>query len=66
VDRNKRSTGNAASLYQAVHSKLFVLPNDTIVYPAHDYKGRTATSMGEEKRLNPRLTKVGAFTRCGR
>jgi sulfur dioxygenase len=41
-----------------VHSQLFTLPGDTLVYPAHDYKGRTASSIVEEKSFNPRLTKV--------
>lgn len=47
--------GDAHQLYRSVHSKLFTLPPMTTVYPAHDYKGRTATSIGEEKRLNQRL-----------
>jgi sulfur dioxygenase len=34
---------------------LFRLPDETLVYPAHDYKGWTASSIGEEKRHNPRL-----------
>jgi sulfur dioxygenase len=40
-----------------VHSQLFKLPDSTLVYPAHDYKGRTASSIAEEKAHNPRLTK---------
>lgn len=44
-------------MYDAVHMQLFNLPDSTIVYPAHDYKGRTASSVGEEKAHNPRLTK---------
>lgn len=47
--------GNAAELFQSVHTQLFTLPERTTVYPAHDYKGRTASSIGEEQRLNPRL-----------
>lgn len=47
--------GNARQLYQSVHRELFSLPPTTLVYPAHDYKGRTATSIEEELRLNPRL-----------
>ncbi|MBQ0721118.1 MAG: MBL fold metallo-hydrolase [Gammaproteobacteria bacterium] len=47
--------GDAQMLYDNVTSKLFTLPDDTIVYPAHDYKGRTSSSIGEEKRWNPRL-----------
>jgi len=42
-------------LYESVHSQLFTLPDDTLVYPAHDYKGRTVSTIGEEKALNPRL-----------
>lgn len=51
------SAGNAGQLYESVHQKLFTLPDDTIVYPAHDYKGRTSSSIGEEKKHNPRLSK---------
>eukprot|EP00877_Chromochloris_zofingiensis_P012810 jgi/Chrzof1/7783/Cz02g36170.t1 len=49
--------GSAAMLYDSVHTKLFTLPDATLVYPAHDYKGRTGSSIGEEKRYNLRLTK---------
>jgi sulfur dioxygenase len=44
-------------LYDNIHTKIFSLPDDTIIYPGHDYKGRTATSVAEERALNPRLTK---------
>ncbi|HET8936185.1 MAG TPA: MBL fold metallo-hydrolase, partial [Polyangiales bacterium] len=47
--------GDAAELFRSVHTQLFTLPEDTTVYPGHDYKGRTASSIGEEQRLNPRL-----------
>lgn len=47
--------GDAARLYQNVTDKLFTLPDDTVVYPAHDYKGRTCSTIGEEKHWNPRL-----------
>ncbi len=49
--------GDAQALYRAVHARLYTLPDDTIVHPAHDYNGRTASTIGEERRLNPRLTK---------
>jgi len=49
--------GSSAKLYESVHSKLFTLPEDTTVYPAHDYNGRTSSTIYEEKRHNPRLTK---------
>ena len=44
-------------MYRSIHEKLFTLPEETTVYPAHDYKGVTASSIGEEKRYNRRLTK---------
>jgi sulfur dioxygenase len=47
--------GNPETLYDSVTQKLFTLPDNTIVYPAHDYNGRSASSIGEEKRWNPRL-----------
>lgn len=47
--------GNAHELYHSVRDKLFALPASTLIYPAHDYKGRTVTSIDEERRLNPRL-----------
>jgi glyoxylase-like metal-dependent hydrolase (beta-lactamase superfamily II)/rhodanese-related sulfurtransferase len=47
--------GDAPALYQSVHDKIFSLPDDTLIYPAHDYKGRTVSTVGEEKRHNPRL-----------
>jgi sulfur dioxygenase len=47
--------GDPHRLYRSVHDKLFALPGHTLLYPAHDYKGRTVTSVDEERRLNPRL-----------
>ncbi len=47
--------GDAKTLYDNVTTKLFTLPDKTFVYPAHDYKGRTCSTIGEEKRWNPRL-----------
>lgn len=47
--------GNPRSLYRSVHEKLYTLPDDTLVYPGHDYKGHTVTTIGEEKAHNPRL-----------
>jgi len=49
--------GSAANLYESVWSKILSLPEHTTVYPAHDYKGQTCSTVGEEKKLNPRLTK---------
>lgn len=47
--------GDPHALYRSVHDKLFTLPDRTLVYPAHDYQGRTASSVGEERQHNPRL-----------
>jgi sulfur dioxygenase len=47
--------GDPGALYDSITGKLFTLPDDTVVYPGHDYQGRTASSIGEEKRWNPRL-----------
>ena len=49
--------GSSQALYSSVHDVIFTLPSETIIYPAHDYKGRCQTSVGEEKVLNPRLTR---------
>lgn len=46
--------GDAGRLYDSVQ-KLFALPDDTQVYPAHNYVGETVSSIGEEKQFNPRL-----------
>ncbi|MGE0763124.1 MAG: MBL fold metallo-hydrolase [Bdellovibrionales bacterium] len=47
--------GSAPTLYHSVHDKLFKLPADTQVYPAHDYNGMPYSTIDQEIRLNPRL-----------
>lgn len=47
--------GDAAKLFHSVRDRLFALPEDTLVYPAHDYRGRTVSTIAEEKKFNPRL-----------
>lgn len=47
--------GDPRRSYDSIVNKLFRLPDDTTLYPAHDYKGWTASSIGEEKKFNPRL-----------
>ena len=47
--------GNAATLYRSVHQQIFSLPNETIIYPGHDYRGHHHSTVGEEKAHNPRL-----------
>jgi sulfur dioxygenase len=54
--------GNPHSLYTSIHTHIYTLPADTLIYPAHDYKGRTCSSVREEKKWNPRLTKVKIHT----
>ena len=47
--------GSSDNLYESVHEQLFSLPDSTVVYPAHDYKGRTNSTIRDEKLNNPRL-----------
>jgi glyoxylase-like metal-dependent hydrolase (beta-lactamase superfamily II) len=47
--------GDAATLYRSIHGKLFSLPDDTLVYPGHDYQGRRVTTVAQERQRNPRL-----------
>jgi sulfur dioxygenase len=47
--------GDARTLYHSVHEQIFSLPAACLLYPGHDYKGRTVTTVAEEKALNPRL-----------
>ena len=47
--------GSAANLFRSIQLQIFSLPDDTRLYPAHDYNGLTSTSVGEEKRHNPRF-----------
>ena len=53
--RTDFQNGDAATLYRSVHGKLFSLPDDTLVYPGHDYQQRQVSSIGQEKARNPRL-----------
>src|SRR5690606_20682793 len=46
---------SARTLYRSVREQIFSLPDDCLIYPAHDYRGLTASSVGEERRHNPRL-----------
>lgn len=47
--------GSSEKLFSSVHDKLFILPDHVVVYPGHDYAGRTQSTIGEEKKSNPRL-----------
>lgn len=48
--------GSSDKLFSSITEKLYVLPDEMVVYPGHDYKGMTSSTIGEEKRYNPRLT----------
>lgn len=47
--------GDPAEMYRSIHRQIFRLPDDCLLYPGHDYRGLTVTSVAEEKRFNPRL-----------
>lgn len=47
--------GDAHKSWDSIVNRLFTLPDNTLVYPAHDYRGWTVSSIAEEKRFNPRL-----------
>lgn len=47
--------GSPEKLYNSITKKIFTLPDETLIYPGHDYKGLTCSSVYEEKNFNPRL-----------
>lgn len=53
--RSDFQQGSAHKLYQSITHKLFALPDGCLVYPAHDYQGRTVSTIGEEKQFNARV-----------
>ena len=53
--RTDFQAGDAPTLYQSVTQKIFTLPDSTAIYPGHDYRGFTASTVGEERTHNPRL-----------
>jgi glyoxylase-like metal-dependent hydrolase (beta-lactamase superfamily II) len=55
--RTDFQNGDSDSLYRSVTEKLFALPDETLVYPAHDYQNRFVSSIAQEKARNPRLGK---------
>ena len=58
--RTDFQNGCARAQYDSIFNRLLTLPDDTMVFPGHDYKGDTVSSIGEEKRCNPRLQVSGA------
>jgi sulfur dioxygenase len=53
--RTDFQSGNAGILFDVITQKIFTLPDKTLVYPGHDYKGFTVSTIGEEKQYNPRF-----------
>jgi rhodanese-related sulfurtransferase len=53
--RTDFQNGSARAQYDSIFGRLLKLPDETMVFPAHDYKGDTVSTIGEEKRYNPRL-----------
>lgn len=53
--RTDFQSGDAGTLYDSITQRLFTLPDTTLVYPGHDYRGHTVSTIGEEKQWNPRL-----------
>jgi sulfur dioxygenase len=53
--RTDFQNGDPRAQYDSIFNKLLRLPDETLLYPAHDYKGDTVSTIGEERRFNPRL-----------
>ncbi len=53
--RTDFQNGNPRDAYESIFNKLLKLPDETLLYPAHDYKGEKVSTIGKEKKYNPRL-----------
>ena len=53
--RTDFQNGNSKDAYNSIFNKLLKLPDETLLYPTHDYKGEKVSTIGKEKKLNPRL-----------
>jgi sulfur dioxygenase len=53
--RTDFQNGNSKDAYNSIFNKLLKLPDETFLYPAHDYKGEKVSTIGKEKKYNPRL-----------
>ena len=53
--RTDFQNGSSTAAYNSIFNKLLKLPEDTLLYPAHDYKGEKVSTIGKEKKQNPRL-----------
>jgi sulfur dioxygenase len=55
--RTDFQSGDAGILFDSVTQRLFTLPEETLLYPGHDYRGHTVSTIGEEKEWNPRFAR---------
>ena len=53
--RTDLQNGNSRDAYNSLFNRILKLPDVTLLYPSHDYKGETVSTIGKEKKLNPRL-----------
>jgi len=53
--RTDFQAGNVDTMWQSIQTRIFTLPDDCLLYPGHDYMGRTVSTVAEEKRFNPRI-----------
>ena len=53
--RTDFQNGSSKDAYNSIFNKLLKLPEETLLYPAHDYKGQKVSTIGKEKKQNPRL-----------
>ena len=53
--RTDFQNGNSTDAYNSIFNRLLTLPDETLLYPAHDYKGEKVSTIGKEKKFNPRL-----------
>jgi glyoxylase-like metal-dependent hydrolase (beta-lactamase superfamily II) len=53
--RTDFQSGDPVALYRSIHDQFFTLPDETLIYPGHDYEGRFVSSIAQEKARNPRL-----------
>jgi|TARA_B110000881_G_C18547639_1_gene502143 glyoxylase-like metal-dependent hydrolase (beta-lactamase superfamily II) len=53
--RTDFQNGNSRDAYESIFNKLLILPEETLLYPAHDYNGKKVSSIGNERKFNPRL-----------
>jgi sulfur dioxygenase len=60
--RTDFQSGDAGTLFDSVTERLFTLPDETLVYPAHDYRGHTGSTIGEEKQWNVRFVGRDRFS----